>query len=31
MVNGIQIALLQDTIEIAQHIHDTAIGGTGLL
>jgi hypothetical protein len=25
------IALLQDTIEIAQHIHDTSIGGTGLI
>jgi hypothetical protein len=25
------IALLQDTLEIAQHIHDTAIGGTGLI
>ena len=25
------IALLSDTIEIAQHIHDTAIGGTGLI
>jgi hypothetical protein len=24
-------ALLQDTLEIAQHIHDTAIGGTGLI
>ena len=24
-------ALLQDTIEIAQHIHDTSIGGTGLI
>jgi hypothetical protein len=24
-------ALLQDTVEIAQHIHDTAIGGTGLI
>jgi hypothetical protein len=25
------LALLQDTLEIAQHIHDTAIGGTGLI
>ena len=25
------VALLNDTIEIAQHIHDTAIGGTGLI
>jgi hypothetical protein len=25
------LALLNDTIEIAQHIHDTAIGGTGLI
>jgi hypothetical protein len=25
------LALLDDTIEIAQHIHDTAIGGTGLI
>ncbi len=25
------LALLQDTIDIAQHIHDTAIGGTGLI
>lgn len=25
------MALLQDTLEIAQHIHDTAIGGTGLI
>ena len=25
------MALLQDTIEIAQHIHDTSIGGTGLI
>jgi hypothetical protein len=25
------VALLQDTLEIAQHIHDTAIGGTGLI
>jgi len=25
------IALLQDTLEIPQHIHDTAIGGTGLI
>jgi hypothetical protein len=25
------IALLNDTIEIAQHIHDTSIGGTGLI
>ena len=25
------IALLNDTIEIAQHIHDTAIDGTGLI
>ena len=25
------LALLQDTLEIAQHIHDTAIGGTGLV
>ena len=25
------IALLNDTIDIAQHIHDTAIGGTGLI
>jgi hypothetical protein len=25
------LALLQDTIEIAQHIHDTAIDGTGLI
>jgi len=24
-------ALLQDTLEIPQHIHDTAIGGTGLI
>jgi hypothetical protein len=24
-------ALLQDTVDIAQHIHDTAIGGTGLI
>ena len=24
-------ALLQDTLETAQHIHDTAIGGTGLI
>ena len=25
------LALLSDTIEIAQHIHDTSIGGTGLI
>jgi hypothetical protein len=25
------MALLGDTLEIAQHIHDTAIGGTGLI
>ena len=25
------LALLNDTIEIAQHIHDTSIGGTGLI
>ena len=25
------VALLSDTINIAQHIHDTAIGGTGLI
>lgn len=25
------LALLDDTIEIAQHIHDTSIGGTGLI
>jgi len=25
------VALLNDTIEIAQHIHDTAIDGTGLI
>lgn len=25
------LALLQDTVEIAQHIHDTAIDGTGLI
>ena len=25
------IALLDDTVEIAQHIHDTAIDGTGLI
>jgi len=25
------LALLQDTTEIPQHIHDTAIGGTGLI
>ena len=25
------LALLNDTIDIAQHIHDTAIGGTGLI
>ena len=25
------IALLQDTTDIPQHIHDTAIGGTGLI
>ena len=25
------VALLNDTIEIAQHIHDTSIGGTGLI
>ena len=25
------LALLQDTLEIAQHIHDTAISGTGLI
>ena len=25
------LALVQDTLEIAQHIHDTAIGGTGLI
>ena len=25
------LALLQDTTDIAQHIHDTAIGGTGLI
>ena len=25
------LALLQDTLETAQHIHDTAIGGTGLI
>lgn len=25
------VALLQDTLEIPQHIHDTAIGGTGLI
>ena len=25
------LALLQDTTEIAQHIHDTSIGGTGLI
>jgi hypothetical protein len=25
------LALLQDTLEIAQHIHDTAIGGSGLI
>jgi hypothetical protein len=24
-------ALLQDTLELQQHIHDTAIGGTGLI
>jgi hypothetical protein len=25
------LALLNDTVEIAQHIHDTSIGGTGLI
>jgi hypothetical protein len=25
------LALLNDTIEVAQHIHDTSIGGTGLI
>jgi hypothetical protein len=25
------LALVSDTIDIAQHIHDTAIGGTGLI
>jgi len=25
------LALLNDTVDIAQHIHDTAIGGTGLI
>jgi hypothetical protein len=25
------VALVQDTLEIPQHIHDTAIGGTGLI
>ena len=25
------LALLSDTVDIAQHIHDTAIGGTGLI
>ena len=25
------LALLQDTLELQQHIHDTAIGGTGLI
>ncbi len=32
-VNGqwYTLALLQDTTEIAQHIHDTAIDGTGLI
>ena len=28
---GNTIALLDDTVEIAQHIHDTAIDGTGLI